>query len=318
MKLSIITPAWNAEAHIAECLRGVLAVPSDEIEIVVVDDGSSDQTAEVVRQFASPQVKLISHETNQGVMKARETGIRNASGDFVTFLDSDDTIEPGAYQKILQKAVDEDADMVIFGYDEIVDGKSRKGLFKPSVPADKEQRTKDAISLKASPFLWDKVVRRSILDKISFPPENMAEDWAMTVQMMMLSDKVCCIDEALLHYHILNESYSHDKASREKIIERAMSEKANVEFIESLLAERGLEVTYSKEMDARKSNVKRLLFPALGSKDSYATWRNSFPEINWRILGNGLLGAEYKIKHLCAMMGVYSPLHSAFTKLRGR
>lgn len=301
MTLSVVIPAYNAVETIDRCLDSVLSGMPEGVEVIVVDDGSTDETAKAAER---QMIKVISLGSNRGSIEARKAGIEASTGDYVAFVDADDTVEPGIWSLLIDES--DDADIVIYGYDEIFGGAPRKGYYETFASSDKTQRTRDAISLKTDPYLWTKMVRRSLLENISFPPSSMAEDWAMSVQFAMAADKVKVIDKPLYHYHIADTSFSRDKSSTEKIISRALSEKANVEFVEKLVG-----TGFRAEMDARKSNVKWLLFPTLNG--NLKLWRETFPEINWRIFCNKYVGFDYKIKHLFALAGIF-PI---FRKIRG-
>lgn len=98
---SIIVPMYNRERFVSRALRSVLAQDFEDFEIIVVDDGSTDNSIAVVKAMTDPRISLICHETNRGVGPARNTGVDAASGQWVVWLDSDDELLPGALSKIL-------------------------------------------------------------------------------------------------------------------------------------------------------------------------------------------------------------------------
>lgn len=91
--ISVVIPAYNAEKHIRRCLKSVLRQTYDEFEVIVVDDGSSDRTADIVRSFSDSRIYLV-QQANRGVSAARNLGVEIARGEWVAFLDSDDEWEP--------------------------------------------------------------------------------------------------------------------------------------------------------------------------------------------------------------------------------
>ncbi len=99
LKFSVVIPAYNREAHIANAINSVLAQKYENFEVIIVDDGSTDKTAEVVKSFTDPRVKYFFQE-NRERAAARNTGVRNATGDFITFLDSDDEFLPAHLQTV--------------------------------------------------------------------------------------------------------------------------------------------------------------------------------------------------------------------------
>ncbi len=115
-KVSIIIPAYNVERFIGECIKSVLAQTYENIEVVVVDDGSSDGTADAVSEIAAtdPRVKLIRNGRG-GVSIARNTALNNATGDFIMSVDSDDVIEPDMIETLYKKYKETGADVVACG-----------------------------------------------------------------------------------------------------------------------------------------------------------------------------------------------------------
>ena len=116
IELSVVVPAYNGEKFILECLESVRAQGIDDYECIVVDDGSTDNTGKICDGYAkkNPQFKVI-HQKNAGVSTARNKGIENARGEFITFVDADDLVALGAYKKALQRIKEENCDMYCFG-----------------------------------------------------------------------------------------------------------------------------------------------------------------------------------------------------------
>lgn len=115
-KISVIIPAYNAAAYLAKCLESVLAQTYQNYEVIVVDDGSSDDTAAILDDYASryPQVVAL-HQENSGVTCARMNGLKAASGDWITFVDSDDWVEPHGLQTLIGNALAYRADISHYG-----------------------------------------------------------------------------------------------------------------------------------------------------------------------------------------------------------
>lgn len=325
-KLSVLIPVYNSELHIGQCLRSAFSQTLGSIEYIVVDDASTDNTLAVIESVAKEfperarSLRILRHSSNMGPCAARKTALESATGEYVIHLDSDDWIEPECYEKMYRAALDSDADVVCCGYVEETANGSRPGIFGAQVCQDKEQRLRDAISLKTSPFIWSKMVRRSVLSdsRFSFPSYGMAEDWALCVQYALIAEKWASVDEALYHYRISTASVSHDRASMGKAVRVMEMEKGNVEQVITQLKQLSIEDRYKREIEARKSNVKRFLLPFLSDKDCRKLWKNCFKEINLSMLTNGLIPAEYRIKHFCALLGIYTQLYAVFKIITGR
>lgn len=115
--LSVVVPIYNVERFLPKCLDSILGQTLEGVEIVCVDDGSPDASGKIAENYALsyPNIKVI-HRSNGGLGAARNTGIENASGIFVGFVDSDDWVEPDMYERLYQAAIDSNADIVVGGH----------------------------------------------------------------------------------------------------------------------------------------------------------------------------------------------------------
>ena len=104
MKLSIIIPAYNTEKYIKQCIDSVINIWNIENEIIVVNDGSTDRTKDILKEYTenNDRIKVITQE-NQGASAARNTGIKASTGDYIYFLDSDDWIDTVSFEKIIRQ-----------------------------------------------------------------------------------------------------------------------------------------------------------------------------------------------------------------------
>lgn len=112
-EVSIIIPAFNTEKYIAQAIESALGQTLRNIEVIVVDDASSDSTLEVIKSFSDPRLKILVNQPNQGVSHTRNRAIEAAQGRWIAVLDSDDWYAPDRIEKLLQTAKEESADIVI-------------------------------------------------------------------------------------------------------------------------------------------------------------------------------------------------------------
>lgn len=121
-KISIIIPVYNAGEYLEECLESVINQSYTNIEVLLIDDGSIDNSQEICKKYLNKsQIFKYYYQKNQGVSSARNNGIKNATGDYITFIDSDDFIE-NDYCDSLMKHMNSDVDMVVLGIDRFSDG----------------------------------------------------------------------------------------------------------------------------------------------------------------------------------------------------
>lgn len=165
--LSVVIPAFNAEQHLAECLDSVLRQSLRATEVIVVDDGSTDGTAELVRQTAQEdsRVRLV-HQEHAGPGVARNRGLALATGTYLTFVDADDRVLPGAYRSLVATLDRTGSDLATGGYVRFgASGTSRPNLVERVHGRDLRRTTlADSPALLEEPVLWNKVFRRSFWD----------------------------------------------------------------------------------------------------------------------------------------------------------
>lgn len=128
MKLSIITTLFKSEPYLRKCLDSLLDqdLTPDDYELVIVNDGSPDGCADIVREYQRTHSNIVLvQQENRGLPEARNTGLRHVTGNYVTFVDPDDYVQPQVYGRLLHKVMDEDLDMLRFGYTMIEEGTGR-------------------------------------------------------------------------------------------------------------------------------------------------------------------------------------------------
>lgn len=116
-KVSVIVPVYNVENYIRKCLDSIISQTLKDIEIILVDDGSEDNSGKICDEYAEKDSRIIViHQKNNGLSNARNTGLNIASGEYIGFVDSDDYIKSEMYSEMYQTAEKTDADMVLCNY----------------------------------------------------------------------------------------------------------------------------------------------------------------------------------------------------------
>ena len=166
-KLSIIVPAYNIEAYLPRCLESILAQTYRQIEVIVVNDGSTDNTGAIINAFASrdSRIKAI-HKENGGVTSARLRGVAEATGDWISFADGDDYLEPDMLEQLVENAVTYNADISHCGYRMVfpsrVDWYYNTGVLTEQ-PG--KQGLYDLLEGQfVEPGLWNKLYRRNLFE----------------------------------------------------------------------------------------------------------------------------------------------------------
>ena len=170
-KISVIIPAYNTEAYLSVTLDSVLAQTHENLEIIVVNDGSTDHTAQVIDAYAQRDSRIIAiHKENGGVTSARLRGIEAATGEYITFVDSDDYIEPHMYRQLLTNAQEHGADISHCGFQILRTGREAQ-LFHNTGEMTVMDRNTGLAELitgnKVEPGLWNKLYRRSLFEGLA-------------------------------------------------------------------------------------------------------------------------------------------------------
>ena len=203
--LSIIVPVYNVEKYIVQCLTSLANQTEKRIEIILVNDGSKDNSGMLCDQFAlensDMDIKVI-HKKNGGLSSARNCGIEMAQTKYITFVDSDDYISPDFSKVLIDCAEANGADVVVAGY--CIEKGSKKKFCVP----DNEIMSREAAieklcnNTKIKNYAWGKVYRRSIFEHIKFPEGRCFEDIATTYKIFQLAEKIVSIDFVSYFYRI--------------------------------------------------------------------------------------------------------------------
>ena len=208
--ISIIVPVYNGERYIFKCLNSLLNQTLKEIEIIVVNDGSSDRTIEILRKLAKKdfRIKIINYKKNQGCSKARNIGIRVAKGKYLSFIDSDDYIDKD-YYKVLYKSIEKnEADLVVCGIKEIENNK----LLREVTVRDYKTLLDFACDENIFGFPVNKLYKKEIIaqNNIIFPEKiSLSEDLVFNFRYLLKIKKV--VSEKTIFYYYIKHSTNTTK-----------------------------------------------------------------------------------------------------------
>ena len=199
MLLSVIIPVYNVVDTLRRCVDSVVAQDVDDMEIIIVDDGSTDGSAVICDEYKSPRT-IVVHQSNAGLSEARNVGIRLAQGDFVTFVDSDDYLETDTYPALLRRMTRGDVD--ILEYSLVREGGS--GPISRIVFPDREFTEKAAYWLGgkayAHTYAWNKIYKRQLFGHCRFPKGKKFEDVPTLWELLRDARKVVTTSLGLYHY----------------------------------------------------------------------------------------------------------------------
>ena len=220
-KVSIIIPAYNIAPYLERCLESVKHQTYKELQIIIVDDGSTDQTGQIADSFAERDKRFhVIHKENRGVSAARKTGLEKAEGDYIGFVDGDDYIEPEMYEKLIGLAVKYGADIAHCGYQMVFP--DRVDMYhgtKQLKVQDTYTGVKDLLKGNlVEPGLWNKIYRRKLFNQINYD-ENIVinEDLLLNYFLFHKSEKAVFIDVPYYHYMVRKNSASTSDWNEHKI-----------------------------------------------------------------------------------------------------
>ena len=204
-ELSIIIPCSNVEAYIGKALNSLLSEKNVDYEIIVIDDGSSDGSTDLVKHLSAENPRiLLSSSRGQGAAAARNTGLELASGNYIGFLDADDWVESSMFSSLLELAERTSADLVQCGYYYFYEAENIL------IPRCSEWAKTDHATLQAFPELlfldnaiWNKIYRRSMLERYDIRFDSsmkMAEDLPFFFTTLMAAETIAITDRPLYYY----------------------------------------------------------------------------------------------------------------------
>lgn len=280
-KVSVIMPMYNVEKVMSRSVHSLFTQTLKEFEVVFVDDCSSDNTDAELRRIISSygrediSVKIIRHEPNKGVAAARNTGLDNASGEYIYYLDADDYFDDNALELMYEEALKADADVV--GCEWLLSFETNaRHMVQPDVKTGMEAFTKMCNGVMRW-NLWLFMVKRSIYEDNGFrfiPGENMGEDMMVMMKILLNSNNVTIIHKPLYHYIQTNSNAmtKNFSAYRGQVT-------ANVKEVERYLDVIGRKDELSGLLNQLKLNLKLPLI--ISDKESdYRLWQEWFPESN--------------------------------------
>ena len=222
--ISIIVPAYNVEKYIKTCLDSLINQTYSNFEIIVVNDGSTDQTEEILKDYKSnPKIRIYSQK-NGGLSAARNQGLKLANGELICFIDSDDSVRSDYLEKLAAPFFeDSDVDITVCGYQE----KFEKSEINHALKSQKitgRQATEELL-IKQQDFnvlAWNKLYRKSLFTdyNIEYPVGQIHEDNLTTYKLFSHTQTVAYISDVLYVYQRTHSEITKNLYSKEKTLKR--------------------------------------------------------------------------------------------------
>ncbi len=201
--ISVIVPVYNVEKYLERCIDSILKQTYSDLEILLIDDGSSDNSGKICDEYAKKdnRIKVI-HKKNGGISDVRNVGIENAKGDYIGFVDSDDYIADDMFETLYKLSNENNADISIVSFYEMYNGRligvrDDKTLTK----MDKQEALKELlIDTNIQSYMWNKLFKKELFDNLRFPLGKNFEDIATVLLIFERANKVVLLQEPKYYY----------------------------------------------------------------------------------------------------------------------
>ena len=218
-KITVIVPVYNVENYLNKCLDSIITQTYKNIEIIVVNDGSTDASGEICKEFAEIDHRIIYIEQeNAGLSAVRNTGLEIMSGDYVTFVDSDDWIEQDYLETLYKKIVEYQADIAVGNYYSFNES---EGMFYFHILGDSYyEKVYDNVSIFENLYdsqeiksfalisAWGKLYKAGLFEQLRFDIGKLGEDGYLNQKIYLLAEKIVYIHKGIYSYRIRNNSLS--------------------------------------------------------------------------------------------------------------
>lgn len=316
--VSVIVPVYNCEDYLRNCIDSILTQTYINLQIIAIDDGSTDKSGEILDEYAVNDSRFeVHHCQNVGASAARNMGLKFAVGECITFVDSDDALEPDMYKIMIEKFLVTDIDIVHCGYRKIMLDGTSKSILGTNSEYCFNQNEGMSHFIKGDLFtgaLWNKVYKHTVIKNLCFDEKiKINEDVLFNYFAFKRARKTIFIDKPLYHYYE-RKNASTKRTKSQKIIHDCVWVAKNIydasigeqyealarsKYIKQLMnLYRGLIFESVNRTSEERKKIKRLLSTLLLQKN----------EVNERFIIN------YRMMLMCPH--IYIILYSIYNKIR--
>lgn len=257
IKVSVILPIYNQEKYLKKALDSLLNQTLEETEFICVNDGSTDNSLEILKQYSQKDKRVkILNQNNQGSGAARNSGLKIAKGEYITFLDPDDWLETRALESLYAKSKQQNCDMLVFNFNKYDESGKLLGQFNLKKRLQrfynldekrnfKWQDIKPRVLGGLYPVSWNKFYKRELIEKnnLRFAKSNLAEDNVFVFGATLYSQNIGYSEDC--HYNYL----IHEKSAIRSRSDKNFCLFCSIDCVKKLLKKLGLEEELKKEFD---------------------------------------------------------------------
>ncbi len=269
-KLSVIIPVYRTEKYLKKCIDSVLGQDYSELEVILVDDGSDDSCGEICDKYAEKDSRVrVIHKENGGLSDARNKGLDISTGEYVTFVDSDDYIEEDMYSYMMKEKGE--SDIVCCSHFTVTDGKrnkaiafSEKKLFTPDEAVHEILKDRELKN-----YVWNKIFARKLFSTVRFPVGMNFEDIPVTAELFSMANSVCVLPDAKYNYVMRSDGISKTPSIK-NLCDRFKAHKMRYEKLISLYPNE------NGEMQKQMLYAARLLAPGIIKSRNESEYEQAF------------------------------------------
>ena len=290
--LSIVALVYNLEKYLPRCLDSLVNQTLENIEIICVDDGSTDSAPKIIDEYASkyPNKVKAYHKKNGGEFTTRNYGLEKASGEYITFVDTDDYVEPNWAEKLYNAAKENNADLAVCGFERI-DLKTNKIVSKDMTGYGNTVKTitpMDDFCVFINPAPWNKIFKLDKVKDLRFQNFRNFNDMIFLASSYSKIEKIAFVPDVLYHYYLRYDSQIHSVNSEDvdnfkkyllelKKLYVKENKYEDMKYIIDFMAflHLGMSVMYRASYD-KSINMKVMLKNTIKYLDeNFSTWRKS-------------------------------------------
>ena len=217
--ISVIVPVYNVETYLRKCIESILKQTHSNLEVILIDDGSEDKCGEICEEYSKEDKRIkVIHKVNEGLSEARNTGIVNATGKYITFVDSDDYIDDCYVELLYNALISYNADISIASHrilykNRCIDKSTNEEFCADSKLILEKILYDDGIDIST----WGKLYKIELFNDIRFPKGRFYEDSATTYKLIDISSNIAVYSKAVYNYVMRKDSISKNEFSKKKL-----------------------------------------------------------------------------------------------------
>ena len=258
--ISVIVPIYNAEISIKKCIESILNQTKKELEIILINDGSTDNTEEIIKTFKDKRIKYYKNK-NQGIGKTRNFGIDKATGEYIMFLDSDDYMSNDECELLYKKSLEDDLDICICDFYRVYDDRKEETKL-PNFKSSSLKENPDIITENLNP--WGKIFSKKLIkdNNIRFVENLKYEDAPFVIEALCNAKKIGKVNKPLHYYVIHNNSETTVRDERcfdiLKIVDKIRKYTNDKEYLKEKIDKLTVRILTNYTIQQRNQNDKKI------------------------------------------------------------